>query len=174
MIVLVIVGLLAAFLGYVSIQPATFRIARSVVIPASRETVFSQVNDLGRMQTWSPWKKLDANATYTFSGPSDEVGGSMTWSGNKHIGAGRQTIMESRAPELVRSKVEFFRPFKGESEAEMWLERQGDQTRATWSLAGNNNFLSKLFCVFVNQDKMLGGCLEEGLEQLTAVVKVHG
>lgn len=170
-IILVLAVLLALFLIYAALQPSTFRITRSTVVAAVPDAIFEHVNNLQLGQAWSPWKKLDPAATYTFSGPASGVGCRIEWSGNKDIGAGRQTITESRPGQLVRSHVEFFRPFAGASDAEFSFEPQGGQTKVTWALAGKNNLLAKIFCVFVNQDKMLGTSLAEGLASLKEVVE---
>ena len=170
-IALVLAVLLGLFLLYAATRPATFRITREILINAPAATVFAHGNSLQRMQAWSPWKKLDPAATFTFSGPETGVGGRLDWSGNKHIGAGRQTLTESVPDRLVRSRVEFFRPFAGESDAEFIVESVDGQTKVTWGLAGKNNFLSKVMCVFMDQDKMLGQPLSEGLLSLKRLVE---
>ena len=37
----------------------------------------------------------------------------------------------------------------------------------TWSMTGKNNFIAKAICLFMNQDKMLGGYFEKGLASLS-------
>jgi hypothetical protein len=170
-IVLILAVLLGLFLLYAATQPSTFRITREILINAPAEAVFAHGNSLQRMQAWSPWKKLDPAAAFTFSGPEAGVDARLEWSGNKHIGAGRQTLTESVPGRLVRSRVEFFRPFAGESDTEFILESVDGQTKVTWGLAGKNNFLSKIMCVFMDQDRMLGGPLSEGLLSLKRLVE---
>jgi uncharacterized protein YndB with AHSA1/START domain len=41
----------------------------------------------------------------------------------------------------------------------------------TWSLAGNNNFISKAVCLFMDMDKMVGGDFEKGLADLKSVAE---
>jgi len=36
---------------------------------------------------------------------------------------------------------------------------------------GHNNFVSRAICLFMNQDKMLGGYFEKGLANLKAVAE---
>ena len=59
----------------------------------------------------SPYVKLDPDAKYTFAGPRAGVGATLAWTGNKHIGDGRMTMIESQPNELVRMRLEFFKPF---------------------------------------------------------------
>jgi hypothetical protein len=81
------------------------------------------------------------------------------------------TIIESRPSELIRIKLEFFKPFAGNSIAEFTFKPEGNQTAVTWSMAGENNFMAKAVHLFINMDKMIGGQFEKGLAQMKAVVE---
>ncbi len=94
---------------------------RSAVLPVSPEKVFPLINDLRLWEGWSPWAKLDPEQKLTYSGPASGIGASVAWEGNSKVGAGRMTILESRPNELVRIKLEFFKPFKGLSTADFSL-----------------------------------------------------
>lgn len=154
------VAILAAF------QPSTFHVERSITIAASPAALFPRVNDLHQTHEWSPWKEMDPKATYTFEGPASGVGASQSWSGNSDVGAGKQTIVESRPNELVRIRLEFFKPMEAVCDAQFALQPAGGQTTVTWSMSGKNNYLGKVFCLFMNQDKMIGGDFEKGLATL--------
>lgn len=174
MITKVFIGLavgLVIFLIVVALQPSTFRIARSILISASAPEIFPHVNDLKKAQVWSPWTKLDPAATYTFTEASAGVGASSSWAGNNQIGEGRQTIVESRANEFVGIRLDFKKPFESTCMGELSLKPSGAQSEVTWSLSGENNFISKAFCLFMNQDQMIGGPFEEGLANLKALVE---
>ncbi len=170
-ILILVVITLAAFLVVVALQPSQYRIARSVSIAAPSSLVFAQVNSLQKAHAWSPWVKLDPAGTYGFEGPSEGVGAVSTWSGNSDIGAGRQTITESRAGELVRSRLDFIRPFEGTADSEFNLKAEGNRITVTWSMSGRNDFVSKIFCLFMNQDKMIGGQFEKGLAELKVLLE---
>jgi len=45
--------------------------------------------------------EADSEAKVIYDGPVSGVGMSSTWSGNNQIGAGKNTIMDSRPGELV-------------------------------------------------------------------------
>lgn len=47
--------------------------------------------------------------------------------------------------------------------SEYLLESAGSQSTVTWKVSGQNGFISRLMCVFVNMDKMVGGMFEKGL-----------
>ena len=60
---------------------------------------------------------------------------------------------------------------EGTSDVEFTFKPQGDQTNVTWAMSGRHTFISKAICLFMNQDKMLGGYFEKGLASLKTVVE---
>ena len=77
----------------------------------------------------------------------------MSWDGNKQVGAGRMTIIESKPSELVRIKLEFLRPLAATNMAEFNFKSEDARTVVTWSMSGKNNFFFKAFSLFVNPDE---------------------
>lgn len=170
--ILVALAVIAVVLVAVVVaQSSTFRIARSATISAPPERVFAEVNDLHKWEAWSPWLKADPAAKTAYEGAPAGTGAAFRRSGNKDVGEGRMTILESRPGELVRIKLEFFKPFAATNTAEFTFKPAGDGTAVTWSMSGQNNFLARAICVFVNMDKMVGGMFEQGLAQLKTVVE---
>ena len=170
-ILIALVAVVAAFAAFVALQPSEYRIARSATIAAPAPDVFAQVNDFHKWDAWSPWAKLDPNAKTTFEGASAGEGATFTWAGNRDIGEGRMTLTQSRPVELIRIRLDFVQPMAGTSTAEFTFKPEGDRTAVTWAMFGQNNFVSRAICLFMNQDKMLGGHFEKGLENLRAVVE---
>jgi len=163
--------LVLGFLIVVAMQPDEFRVSRSAKMNAPPSAPFAQVNDYHNWDGWSPWAKLDPTAKVTFEGPSSGTGAKFSWSGNDEVGAGQQTIIESKPDELIRIKLDFEKPFKNTCTAEFAFQPQGDQTLVTWSMFGKNNFLGKAFSLFMNCDKMIGGEFEKGLASMKAIVE---
>lgn len=169
-ILLALAAFVVVFLVVVAFQPSEFRVARSVTVEAPPETIFPHLNDLKKAHVWSPWVKMDPAANYDFAGPAEGVGASTSWAGEK-VGEGRQTITESRPGELVRSKLEFIKPFESTSDTDFTLTREGQGTVVTWSIWGENNFLGKAMCLIMSQDKMIGEPFEQGLAELKRLVE---
>jgi uncharacterized protein YndB with AHSA1/START domain len=167
----VVAILLVGFFIAVSMQPNEFRISRSAKMNAPPAAVFAQLSDFHNWDAWSPWAKLDPNAKATFEGPTSGTGATFIWSGNDKVGAGRQTIIESRPDELIRIKLEFEKPFRGASTAEFTLKPQSDQTLVTWSMFGTNNFMGKVMSLLMDCDKMVGSEFEKGLANMKAIVE---
>ena len=154
--------------------PKAFRIERSATIKAPASAVFAQVNDFQNWRAWSPWEKLDPALKRSYAGPAAGTGSQYAWIGNKNVGQGRMTILDSRAGELIRIKLEFFKPFAATNTAEFRFEPADGGTAVKWSMSGHNNLIARAMCLFVNMDRMVGGQFEQGLSNLKNVVERHG
>jgi hypothetical protein len=170
-ILAVIVVLIAAFAGYVAMQPNDLRVGRTATIAAPASDVFAHVNDLHKWDAWSPWAKMDPNAKVGFEGPAAGKGAVFTWSGNDKVGEGRMTVVDSRPNELVDLNVAFTKPFAGSSNSRFDLKPEGNQTVVNWSMGGPQNFLMKAMCIVFNGRKMMGSEMDEGLANLKAVAE---
>jgi uncharacterized protein YndB with AHSA1/START domain len=159
------------FLIVVALQPKEFHVARSANMSAPPSAVFAQVNDFHKWAAWNPWGKIDPAMKQNYDGAPAGVGAVYTWAGNNEVGEGRMTIVESRPSELIRIKMEFFKPFAGMSTAEFSFRPEKEQTVVTWSMAGENNFMAKAVHLFMNMDKMIGGQFEKGLADMKAIVE---
>jgi hypothetical protein len=166
--VIVVLGALAA---YVAVQPSDFAITRSATFAAPAPAVFAQVNELKKWEAWSPWAKRDPKMKQTYDGPAAGPGSTTYWTGNKDVGEGRMTIVESKPAELVRIKLEFLQPFAATNEAQFAFKAEGDKTTLTWTMAGKNNFIARAICLVFDMDKMVGGDFEQGLAGIKAIVE---
>ncbi len=146
-----------------SLQPATFRIERSMTMAAPSAVVFGLVNDFHAWNDWSPWAKMDPSAQNTLSGAPAGVGAEYAWVGNGKVGAGKMTIEASRPAELIQIKLEFLKPFKATNRAEFTFNPEGSSTKVTWAMSGKNTFIGKAIGLVMNCDKMIGGQFEQGL-----------
>jgi hypothetical protein len=164
-------GVIVVFLIVVALQPSDFKVERSATLRAPASAAFAQVNDFQNWQAWSPWEKVDPALKRSYDGPKAGAGAVYAWQGNKDVGEGRMTITESRAAELVRIKLEFIKPFAAVNDTVFRFQPSSDGTTVTWTMSGQNNFLSKAMCLFVNMDRMVGGMFEQGLAQMKTVVE---
>ena len=165
------VALIGGFAIVVALQPSPFRVARSTTIAAPPATVFAQVNDFHQWEAWSPWAKLDPAAKNSFAGPAAGVGAIFRWVGNDQVGEGSMTILESKPGELVRIRLDFLKPMPGTSTADFTFAPVDGQTTVGWSMYGENNFIGRAMCMFMNMDKMVGGQFEQGLANMKTVAE---
>lgn len=170
-ILLGLVAVIVVILIVGALQSDTYRVERSVTIAAPAAVIFPQINDVHRLQDWSPWVKLDPNAKMTFHGPAAGVGAGFAWAGNSQVGEGRETIEASTPNELVRLKLEFIQPMPDVATAEFRLQPAGAGTTVTWSISGHKSYVTKVVCLFMNMDKLIGGDFERGLGNLKALIE---
>jgi hypothetical protein len=154
----------------VALRPNHFSIARSAMIPASPAALFAEVNDFHRWNAWSPWARMDPASNKCYEGAASGEGAVFRWAGNKQVGEGRMTLMESHPDRLIRIKLEFVKPFKATNTVEFTFEPSGDQTVVRWSMSGPTNFVGKAIGLVLNCEKMIGRQYEQGLENLKLVV----
>lgn len=166
---IVVVVLLAALIAYIWTRPAEFRVERSIVIAAPAQEIYPRIDDLRQWQAWSPWAKLDPAARNSYEGPQAGIGAVARWAGNSQVGEGSMTIVESRAPERVKFRLDFLKPFKSTSTAEFVLVPEAGGTRLTWSMSGRNDLMGKAIGLVMNCDRMIGSQFEKGLADLKAL-----
>jgi len=166
-----VAAVVAVFVVVVALQPSDFRIERGATMRAPAAAVHAQVNDFQNWRAWSPWEKVDPALKRSYGGPKAGTGAVYAWQGNKDVGEGRMTIVESKPGELVRIRLEFFQPFAATNSAEFRFKQAGDGTAVTWTMTGQNNFLARAMCLFVDMDRMVGGMFEQGLSQMKTVVE---
>ncbi len=154
-------------------RPDEFTVMRAANISASPEKVFPHVNDFHKWEAWSPWAKMDPSCKNSYAGAASGVGAGFSWDGNKKVGAGRMTIVESAPNTLIRIKLEFLKPFKATNTAGFAFKPEGNQTVVTWSMTGKSNFFFKVFGLFMDSDKMIGGDFEKGLAAMKSVVETN-
>jgi hypothetical protein len=170
-ILIALAAIVLILIAVVAMQPADFRITRKASMAAPQSKVFAQVNDFHLWQAWSPWAKMDPAMKSTYEGPASGTGAIYSWVGNKQVGEGRMTILESRPSDFIRINLEFLKPFKATNTAEFTFQPEGGQTGVTWSMIGKKGFMFKAFGLIMNMDKMVGNDFEKGLAAMKSIVE---
>ncbi|MDC3958356.1 SRPBCC family protein [Polyangium jinanense] len=162
---------IAVLLIVIATRPSAYRVERHTTIAAPLDLVFTKVKDFRTWEAWSPWAKLDPNMKTTFTGNQGEVGAGYAWEGNDEVGAGRMTIAAIKPNERVDIKLEFLKPFESKTENGFAVEAAGKETKITWFMSGENDFVGKAFCLFMDMDAMIGKDFENGLANLKKVAE---
>jgi hypothetical protein len=171
-VLLVLAVLVVAFLGFVATRPEAYHVERSIDVKAPPEATFATISDFRAFPQWSPWGKRDPAMKTTLSTPSSGVGATYAWEGNKDVGKGKMTMVETTPPNRVKIRLEFLEPFASTADTGFDIKSAGAGGSAvTWWMDGKNNFVGKAFSVFMNMDKMVGKDFEEGLASLKRVVE---
>ncbi len=176
---IIILILLALFLGLIIFGPSSGHLERQITINATPGMVYSEVSNLKTFNKWSPWFQVDPDTEYVWEGPSSGVGSKMIWySENSDLGNGYMEITEVRNEEFVLMDMGFDqnsnRDFTDEGEekptASFILEGSGESTKVTWAfdISGVSG-MEKM--MVVGLDMFLGPSYEEGLENLKARIE---
>lgn len=165
---------LALFLGYVAMLPSVATVSRSALIEAPPEVVFPLIDTLRYWRVWSPWAKLDPNAKTRLKGPRSGPNAAFSWQGNKEVGTGMMTIIESEPNDFIRIRIDFETPYPNIIFADFFFQAENGGTRLTWSMTGERPFLARLMATIFRSDAKVGKMFERGLAKLneTALQKV--
>ena len=151
---------------------STFEVRRSTVIPAAAEEIFPLVNNFHEWTAWSPWETIDPGMSRRYFGGESGAGAGYEWSGNRKTGSGTMEIEESVPSSLVRIRLQFTKPFKALNPTTFSFTPVQGGTEVTWRMTGENKGIGKVFALFMNMDKMVGGDFERGLAALASTVAV--
>ncbi len=149
---------------------STYSVSRSALIPAAAAEIFPFVNDFRQWPKWSPWETIDPTMERTYSGNDAGVGAKYAWKGNRKAGAGTMEITGSQDFERITIRLEFSKPFKAVNPTVFTFLPEGEATRVTWSMTGETTGIARVFAMFMNMDKMVGGDFEKGLAGLASAV----
>jgi hypothetical protein len=171
-IVFVAVLVLAACLvAYAATRPSTLHIERRIQIRAPAGKLFPLINDFHRWDAWTPFNK-DPAMKKTYSGSPAGTGAKYAWEGNRDVGSGDITIIDSAPPRQVVFATHLVTPiFEGRGLATITLDPVGEMTTVTWAVADTHSLVLKLIGIFVNLEKKIGDDYETGLAKLKEVAE---
>ncbi len=121
--------------------PRTYQAENSMVINASAQEVFDEVNHLSNWGRWSPWMKMDPDIEVKYEGPAAGVGAKVVWKSNHHrVGNGHQEITHTTPySEIVLTS---YKEGDYEPATTKWTftEQEGGKMKVTWACNGRVSF----------------------------------
>jgi hypothetical protein len=111
---------------------------------------------------------VDPTMSRTYSGAEAGVGAKYAWSGNRKAGSGNMEIVGAQEPDSINIRLEFTKPFAAVNPTTFTFVPEGNGTRVTWTMNGEHKGIGKVFALFMNMDKMVGGDFEKGLASLSS------
>ena len=163
-----VVVLVILFFGIAMFLPSEVHVERTLVIPASEEVVFDQINDLRHWKNWSPWHKMDPEMIITYEGFLQGEGASYRWKSDK-VGSGQLRITESHPNQYIATEINFME--EGNARGYYRFESVEGGTQVTWAFETDmgSNPVDKY--VGLIMDSMIGSDFEKGLNNLKNHVK---
>lgn len=165
-ILFIILGLVGIFVILGLVGPKSYDVSRTAVVQAPISQVWPWVSSLPKTSEWSPWAGRDTNMVIEYTGTEGTLGSASKWE-SKKMGKGEQTITAIDPGKSVESELKFYMPWGvGVADSYTMLQDTAGVTKVTWGIRGKNDFVSRIFGVFMNMDKMMGKDFEEGLANL--------
>jgi effector-binding domain-containing protein len=163
-----VLGLL--YLILCSFGPQNMNVSKSVMIGASPESVFEEVADFQKNNSWSPWYKKDMGMKQQITGAPAQAGHKQEWESTE-VGSGSQEITECIPPRSIKTVLKF-KDWDGQSSASWSFEPMGDSTKTVWSMEGSDfPFFARGLMLLMGMRSQLEEEYTEGLKGLKQVVE---
>lgn len=169
-VVFSIVGLIVLLSLLAFLLPKNAHVEEFIVIAKTAKEIFPHINNLKKWAVWNPWNDKDPKMIQKYSGAEEGRGAVYEWEGNRQVGTGKITLIESNEFEYIRWKLEFGRS-KMPTYAYFKLEEDNGRTLVKWGLdteLGNNptaRYMGVMMKKFIKQD------YQNGLKKLKATVE---
>jgi uncharacterized protein YndB with AHSA1/START domain len=170
---IIILVVFAAFLIYVATRDGHFSYARSVVINAPADKIFPYISDFQKAAEWIPYDRKDPKMKKSFSGPLGQVGAVEEYDGNSDVGSGKLEIVKLVPNQSVQIQLTMIKPMAAKNLVDYTLTPEGNGTKFTWRLSGENGFGGKLVSTIMNCEQLVAKDIEAGQAQLKALVEAQ-
>ncbi len=145
-----------------------YAVEREIVINRSKDFVFDYIKLLKNQDNFSKWATMDPHMKKSYDGIDGTVGFISAWdSEKKDVGKGEQEIKKIEPGARIDFELRFIEPFESKDQAHMTTEALSDSTtRVKWGFDGHMDYPMNIMLLCMDFDKMLGGDLEIGLQNL--------
>jgi effector-binding domain-containing protein len=142
--------------------PKAAQVDSAIVINASNQIVFDQINDLKNWEAWSPWQEADSSMKVTYATKTKGTGASYSWT-SQYSGKGKLTIAESTPLNEIKIDIDF--ADEGNAKIEWMLEPEENMTKVTWTFLDDNLSYFERYFMFLFK-KNMKSTLKSGLKKL--------
>jgi uncharacterized protein YndB with AHSA1/START domain len=169
-IFLVLVAIVVIFLVVAYFTPREFRLSKTVMIDAPRETIYEYARMLKNQENFSVWVMADPDVELLYTGTDGAIGATGAWkSAMKNVGVGAQTITALVPNEKITVEIRFEKPMKATNYADTTFESIDGKTKVTNTFYGSNTFPMNITNLFL--DKMIGGDIQKNMENLKKIME---
>ena len=172
-IIVVLIGIIVLFLIIGFFLKKDYSVGKEIVINKSKATVFEYLKFLKNQNKFNVWASMDPDMKTYFTGTDGTEGFISAWdSDNKNVGKGEQEIIKIVDGERIDYEIRFLKPFKSTSWAYITtIAIDDNHTKVHWGFSGKMKYPTNLTLLFMNMEKMVGGDLEKGLQNLKALLE---
>ena len=151
-----------------------YAVEREVLLNKPKTTVFDYLKLVKNQDNFSVWNMRDPNMKKTYTGTDGTVGFVYGWdSENKKVGTGEQEIKKITDGERIDFELRFTKPFEATDNAYFSTEMiDSTHTKVKWGTYGKIKYpMNLMVTCMMNMDEMLGKDLQDGLNNLKAVLE---
>lgn len=172
-ILLSLLGILIILLITALFVKKEYAVEREVIINKPVSDVFNYIKFLQNQKKFSIWAQKDPNAEMEYKGVDGSVGFISSWNSKiKDVGVGEQEIKGVVPNKRIDYELRFKRPQECVGQAYMTTDSvSASQTNVKWGFNGTMNYPMNLMLLMMNMDKMLGGDLQTGLDNLKILLE---
>jgi hypothetical protein len=107
-----------------------------------------------------------------YTGTDASIGFVSAWDSQmEDVGKGEQEIKSIVEGDRIDFELRFIRPFEATDYAYMSTMEENGSTKVKWGFNGAMPYPMNVMLPIMNMEKMLGGDLEKGLQNLKAVLE---
>lgn len=172
-ILFTVLGLIVLALVVAIFVKKEYTVEREIVINKPRQEVYDYLKYLKNQNNFSKWAKMDPDMKTEFRGTDGTVGFVSAWDSQKgDVGKGEQEIKKLEDGKRLDTEIRFIKPFESTCFAYMTTEDAGtNATKVKWVFNGKMNYPMNLMTLCMKMDKMIGGDLEIGLNNLKGILE---
>jgi len=168
-----VVGIVALVLIIGLFINGKYAVEREVKINKSKQEVYDYVKYLKNQDNFSVWAKADPAMKKEFTGEDATVGCMASWdSENPDVGKGEQKIIKIAEGERIDYELHFIEPFESTDYAYLTTTAVNDSvTSVKWGFHGEMKYPMNLMMLFMDMEAMLAPDLQNGLNNLKAILE---
>jgi len=168
-----LVGIIVLLLVAALFVDGKYAVQREVTINKPKDVVFDYVKYLKNQNEFSVWAKIDPGMKTEFRGEDGTVGFVSAWdSQNPKAGKGEQKIIKMADGERIDYELHFIEPMESTDYAYMAFTAVNDSaTLVKWGFFGEMKYPMNLMLLTMDMEKMLAPDLQNGLNNLKAIME---
>jgi len=164
-ILYLILAIIVLFLLAGIFLPKKSHVESSVIINASPDIVFDQINTLKNWAKWSPWQNADSTMKLIYFGPVSGVGASYSWT-SEHSSSGTLSITECDANKYIQTEIDY--GTRGKAISPWHFKEENNGIKVTWAIDNQRMGYFERYFIILFKKNMLN-TFSQGLIKLKEV-----
>lgn len=161
----------ALILTLAIVEPNDVTVSRSIVIRASKETVFDQISKFNNWKNWSTLLQNDTSVKISYMGTDGQAGSTLEWAGDEGVTGSGVIKNEGIEGSLMYYSFTVSKPASMIADGVLSVKDTGTNTKITWTFHKHFPFIANAMLIVFDLDKYMGGDFERSLQKLKNYVE---